>query len=405
MEFRFPVSQCNQKEKKVNFKNTILTAILICSVIFQAGAVNGEETIQKNDKEELFQEIETEIEDTMLKGKIPSVSAVLVSSEKIIWTGAFGYSNLWAKTPAVPQTVYLIGSTFKTMSTYALLQLMEQGHFMLDDRVNDYLEYCKIQGEDPANPVTFRHLLTHTSGLPADFGAHPVWGETVPPPLKDYLRACLKLSVPTQTRVIYSNMAYTLIAYLIEKFSGVPYKEYIKDNIFKPLGMDDTEFMPRPDMEERLAIPYVVNIKTGKHIPTMRSKANVWPAGIVYGTVLNQANWLIANLNRGVFNGHRLISEATLQQIMTKQYDQFTATISDGWLNETTGFGLTWWISKYKGDTLFAHSGSVNGYTAFMVGNLEKKTGFACLTNGNRSHRYLFDLAIIALELLEKHNN
>jgi hypothetical protein len=88
---------------------------------------------------------------------------------------------------------------------------------------------------------------------------------------------------------------------------------------------------------------------------------------------------------------------------MTRQYDRFAAKISDGWLNETTGFGLTWWISKYNGDTLFAHSGSVNGYTAFMVGNLEKKTGFACLTNGNHSHRYLFDLAIKALEIMNKY--
>jgi CubicO group peptidase (beta-lactamase class C family) len=76
-------------------------------------------------------------------------------------------SNLWARTPAAPNTVYLIGSTFKAMSTIALLQQMEQGKFKLDDRVNDYLTDFKIQGEDPQHPVTFRHLLTHTSGCPA----------------------------------------------------------------------------------------------------------------------------------------------------------------------------------------------------------------------------------------------
>jgi len=385
----------------VKIKRSIFTAVLLLGLIFLAAAFD-KNPFQRSEYENLSREIKAEIEKTMLEGKIPSISAALISGEQIIWAAAYGYSNLWAKTPAVPETVYLIGSTFKTMSMYALLQLMEKGHFMLDDRVNDYLEDFKIQGEDPANPVTFRHLLTHTSGLPGDFGPHPVWGETVPPPLREYLSKSLKLSVPTQTKVIYSNMAYTLIAYLVEKFSGVPYKKYIKDNIFKPLEMEDTEFMPRPDMEERLAIPYVVHAKTGEHIPTVRTKANVWPAGIVYGTVLNQANWLITNLNRGVFKGHRFILEATFQQVMAKQYDQFTAKISDGWLNETTGFGLTWWISKYNGDTLFAHSGSVNGYTAFMVGNLEKKTGFACLTNGNRSHRYLFDLAIKALEIIKK---
>jgi len=91
-------------------------------------------------------ELEPEIQRTLLAGNIPSATIALVSGNQVIWTGAYGYSNLWARTPAAPNTVYLIGSTFKTMSTIALLQLMEQGKFKLDDRVNDYLTDFKIQG-------------------------------------------------------------------------------------------------------------------------------------------------------------------------------------------------------------------------------------------------------------------
>jgi len=358
---------------------------------------------QEIDIDSLVPKLETEINKMMLEGKVPSATVALVSDDRIVWTGAYGYANLWAHTPAVPSTVYLIGSTFKTMSMVALLQQLEQGKFKLDDRVNDFLTEFKIQGEDPAHPVTFRHLLSHTSGLPADFGPHPVWGDTVPLSLKDYLTKSLKLKQPTMTKTEYSNMAYTLVAYFIEKFSGTPYKKYIRDHIFKPLEMEDTDFFPRQDMEERLSIPYIVDRKTGHHKPGVRLKANVWPAGIVYGTVTNQAHWLIANLNRGVYKEHHLISDETFQQVMTRQYDQFRQRISAGWLNETTGFGLTWWISQRKGDTLFAHSGSVSGYTAFLAGNLEKKMGFAVLTNGHQAHKHLFDLAIKALDLLELH--
>ena len=356
---------------------------------------------QEIDIDSLVPKFETEISKMMLEGKVPSATIALVSGDRIVWTGAYGYSNLWARTPAVPSTVYLIGSTFKTMSMFALLQQMEQGKFKLDDRVNDFLSEFKIQGEDPAQPVTFRHLLTHTSGLPGDFGPHQVWGDTVPLSLKDYLTKSLKLKHPTMTKVEYSNMAYTLIAYLVENFSGTPYKKYIRDHIFAPLEMKETDFFPRQDMEERLSIPYIIDIKAGLHKPAVRLKANVWPAGIVYGTVTNQARWVIANLNRGVYKKHRLISEETFQQVMTRQYDRFKGRISAGWLNETTGFGLTWWISQRKGDTLFAHSGSVPGYTAFLVGNLEKKIGFTILTNGHQAHKYLFDLAVKALDLLE----
>src|ERR1700754_1145142 len=144
-------------------------------------------------------ELEPEIQRTLIAGNIPSASIALIAVDRVIWTGAYGYSNLWARTPATPSTVYLIGSTFKAMSTIALLQQMEQGKFKLDDRVNDYLTDFKIQGEDPQHPVTFRHLLTHTSGLPGDFGAFPVWGDTVPPTLEEYLRKSLKVTKPPMT--------------------------------------------------------------------------------------------------------------------------------------------------------------------------------------------------------------
>jgi CubicO group peptidase (beta-lactamase class C family) len=376
-------------------KLSILSALLILCL------ASGNLYSQSVDVDRLAEKMDLEIQKTMFEGKIPSVTVALVSGEEIVWTGAAGYSNLWARTPAVPSTVYLIGSTFKAMSMYALLQQMEQGKFKLDDKVNDYLEEFKIEGEDPAKPVTFRHLLTHTSGLPEAYGAHLVWGTTVPPSLKKYLVSSLKLQHPPMTKVIYSNMAYTLVAYLIEKFAGMPYAKYIQEHIFNPLGMNDTAFMPRPDMEERLSIPYIVDKGTGDHVPTRRTKADVWPAGVVYGTVLDQANWLIANLNRGVFKDHRLISEGTFQEVMTRQYDQFAGPIARGWLNETTGYGLTWWISERNGDNLFAHSGSVSGYTAFIAGNLDKKTGFAILTNGHQSHPHLYKLAITALDLLK----
>lgn len=371
------------------------------AIILLARGIAAAQAAQSVDTDLLTASLAKEIQQTMLAGKIPSVTVVLVRGENIIWTGAYGYSNLWAQTPAVPDTIYLIGSIFKTMSTFALLQQMEQGKFKLGDRVNDYLDEFKIQGEDPANPVTFRHLLTHTSGLPGDFGPHPVWGETVPPSLKEYLTKSLKLKNPTMAKIEYSNMAYTLVAYLVEKLSGIPYKKYIQEHIFDPLEMKSTAFSPRPDMEEKLAIPYVIDRQTGSQVPAVRLKANVWPAGIVYGTVTDLANWLIANLNGGVFKRHRLISEETFKQVMTRQFLQFAGPVSAGWLNETTGYGLTWWISLRKGDTLFAHSGSVPGYTAFLVGNLNQKTGFAILTNGNRAHKHLFDLAIKAMDLLE----
>lgn len=375
----------------------------IFNVLLIAGIFSVSAFGQNIDVKKLTADLEPEIRRAMTEGQIPSATIALISGDKVIWTGAFGDSNIWARTPASANTVYLIGSTFKAMSTIALLQQMEQGKFKLDDPVSKYLDF-QIQGDDPKNPVTFRHLLTHTSGLEGDFGAVPLWSNTGVLPLDEFVRKSLKVAHPPMTKVEYSNAAFTFVGYLVEKFSGVPYRQYIQENIFKPLEMNNTAFDPTPAMEERLSVPYVVNKETGKQEPTVRIRAAVYPAGIVYGTIENQANWLIANLNGGVFKGKRIISEENLNQMMTRQYDQFKGGIEGIWGNETAGFGLTWWTEVRDGDRYFAHSGSLSGYTAFLLGNRDRKFGFAILTNGNKAHPHLFKLADRAMDLMKKYS-
>lgn len=344
--------------------------------------------------------LEPEIRRAMLEGQIPSVTVALVAGDQVVWTGAQGHANLWARTPATVETVYLIGSTFKAQSSAALLQLMEEGHFRLDDPVRNHLDGISIRGEDPARPVTFRHLLTHTSGLPVTFGGHPVWGETVPPPLERYLADSLRvLSAPLDS-VRYSNIAYTLVAHLVERMAGRPYVEVIRERIWEPLEMRSTAFIPTPEMEERLSVPYVPHPETRRPVPAVRVKANVWPAGIVYGTIRDQAHWLIANLNGGEFRGRRILQPATVDSTHTLQFPRFSAPMAGGWGYEEPGYGLTWWVTHRNGERFFAHSGSVAGYTAFVMGNRDRRLGVAFLTNGHQAHPHLVRLSNLALDLL-----
>jgi CubicO group peptidase (beta-lactamase class C family) len=346
-------------------------------------------------------ELEAEIRRGMLEGQIPSITVALTDRAGELWAGAYGESNLWAGTPASTETVYLIGSTFKAQSTIALLQQMEAGMFQLDDPVNPYLSEFQIREEEPGFPVTFRHLLTHTSGLPAAYGGHDVWGETVPPPLSVYLRDSLQVVGPPSERVVYSNLAYSLVAYLVERFSGVPYKEYIRDGIWGRLGMTSTAFAPTPEMEERLSIPYAPNRETGRLAAAGRTKANVWPAGIVYGTVHDQARWVRFNLGEGAVGDERLLQASTMDQMHTLQFEEFAGnSMAGGWGYENPGYGLTWWLTTRDGERFFAHSGSVSGYTAFVMGNRTRGFGIAVLTNGNRAHPHLVRICNLALDLL-----
>lgn len=374
-------------------------AIVVFSVTLTAFA---QAPAPKANLNQVVAALEPEIKATMEAGKIPSCAVALVVGDQIVWQQAYGYSNLWAKTPARLDSVYLIGSTFKAMATVALLQLHEQGKFKLDDPVSKHLGEFQIKGEDPKNPVTFRHLLTHVSGMPADFGPFPLWADKAPPTLEEYLRTSLRVARPPLEKEEYSNMAYSLIGYLVEKLSGTPFKDYMQKQVFNPLEMESTAFNPRPDMDERLSVPYVPDEKSGELKATARLRASVWPAGIVYGTIANQANWLIANLNGGMFKGRRVLGEQTHAQMLTKQLPQFPGPVENLWGGKEAGFGLTWWVEERGGDKIFAHSGSVPGYTAFLQGNRTRRLGFAILTNGNRAHPHLIKLADKALELLKQ---
>src|SRR6187200_3125357 len=113
--------------------NSIKRLFAVISVAVVVCAAVSSTTAQTVNIDRVVAEPEPEIQRTLLAGNIPSASIALVSNDRVIWSSAYGYSNLWARTPATTNTVYLIGSTFKTMSTLALFQQMEQGKFKLDD--------------------------------------------------------------------------------------------------------------------------------------------------------------------------------------------------------------------------------------------------------------------------------
>ena len=376
--------------------------LLACIAVVFATVTPGQTTAQTGPIDDVIAELELVIHEEMRIGKIPSASFAIVEGDHVVWTGAYGFSNVWAQTPARPQTVYLIGSIYKSLSTAGLLRLMEQGKFQLDDPVHDYLDTIDIRDEEPLKPVTFRHILTHTSGMPAAFGRHPVWGDTVPPTIHGYLQESLCVVGPPLEAVRYSNMAYTLVAHLVEKLSGTPYRQYQQENVFDLLEMTDTAFQPTPQMEERLAIPYVVDGSTGEWRPVGRLKADVWPAGIIYGTVIDLSKWLTAALNEGVYGEERILRAETLDLMFTRQYEKFKGPIGAGWGNEEAGYGLTFWTATQDGERCFAHSGSSIGYTAFLEGNADRKIGIVMLTNGNRAHAYLVKIAREAMALMKK---
>lgn len=351
----------------------------------------------------VVRELEPEIRRAMVDGRIPSLTIALVAGDRIVWAQGYGEANLYYRAPATTSTVYIIASTLKTMVSAAVLQLWEDGVFNLDDPVRDYLGDLEIRDEDPARPVTFRHLLTHTSGLPTVFSPTPVWSDTVPMPLEPYLRERLRVVGPPMERVRYSNIGYALLGYLVERLTGVELRTWIRNRIFAPMEMGSTDFVPSPEMIERMATPYVVDEATGSNVAADRVRFAEWPAGGAWGTVLDQARWLAMQLNDGSYAGQRILDPATIELAHTRQFPQFGGPMAGGWGGDDAGYGLTWWTATRDGERYVAHSGSVRGYTAFLHGNRDRRFGVAILTNGHRAHEHLVHLSFLATDLMARH--
>jgi CubicO group peptidase (beta-lactamase class C family) len=309
------------------------------------------------------------IEQKMKERGVPSVSIALVRGDSIVWKAAFGYANLRTKTPATTDTLYSTGSTFKSATATALMQLEEQGKFKLDQPVNKYLGDVQVQDRLQAEkPVTFRHMLSHWSGLTAGANTKPLWGRELPKSLEKMVAGLYSVR-PPETKWEYNNYAYGMAGLLIEKISGQEYEKYMVEHVLAPLGVTTPHpVYPSPEMVEVMALPYEPGGPNGKPKPVEQVHFDVYPAGDIYLTAEDMARFLEMHLNGGMFRGKRILSEASVNAMHEPQF------------GGTYAFGFS--VRKDpNGHTIISHSGGIPGQSSYMAGDLDAKVGVYFMSN------------------------
>jgi CubicO group peptidase (beta-lactamase class C family) len=320
----------------------------------------------------------------MMKDRgVPSMSIALVRGDKIVWTAAFGYANVAMKTPATPETYYNTGSTLKAVTATAVMQLADQGLLSIDDAINNYLGKSKVQERlQSEKRITFRHLLTHFSGLSQGVEKQPIWSRKTLMTLDEIAASLYSIRAP-ETKWEYNNFAYATAGLLAEKISGLEYEAYIAQKILKPLGSETTHPLTlTPKMVERLALPYNPGGSAGEPEPVAQVQYDYYPAGDLYTTAEDMARFLGAHLNKGVFNGNRILSEQAVAMMHTAQF------------GSTYGFGFD--VEKdAKGHTIISHGGRSQGYHAYMIGDVDARVGAYYMVNSGDP--YWIGRAAIAL--------
>ncbi|HTD74113.1 MAG TPA: serine hydrolase [Steroidobacteraceae bacterium] len=342
----------------------LLIPVIVATLTGSADAQAGQFDLEKT-KTVMSRLIEQKMKD---RG-VPSVSIALVRGDSIVWKAAFGYANVRTKTPATTDTLYSTGSTFKSATATALMQLAEQGKFKLDQPVNKYLGDVQVQDRLQAEkPVTFRHMLSHWSGLTAGAVTKPLWGRELPKSLEKMVGGLYSVR-PPETKWEYNNFAYGMAGLLIEKISGQEYEKYMVEHVLAPLGVTTPHpVYPSPEMVEVMALPYEPGGPNGKPQPVEQVHFDVYPAGDIYLTAEDMARFLAMHLNGGMFRGKRILSEASVNAMHEPQF------------GGTYAFGFS--VRKDpNGHTIINHNGGIPGQSSYMAGDLDAKVGVYFMSN------------------------
>src|SRR3989454_5908608 len=298
---------------------------------------------------------------------LPSAALTVVQGDRPVWTKAFGYAELSAKTAATPQTLYPIGSITKTFTALAILQLHEDGKLRLDQRVRDSLKTAPVHARDAGLlDVTIRELLTHSSGLQRDLPG-TWWSEpSFPAQIADDFSA----TYPSSTEWKYSNVGYALLGEVIATASGEPWARYLERRVLGPLGMANTQAMPHRD-ETRLATGYSRPTPGELHVPAQRVDHGAASAAASMATTIEDLGRYLA-FHMG--SGGSVLRAQNLREMHRPPW------VFDDW-QTARGLGLRG--RRVDGRGGGGHSGTTPRSAAIMEFIPALKLGVAVLTNAD----------------------
>ncbi len=283
----------------------------------------------------------------------PGVVVLVARNGRIDFEKAYGLANIAAETPSTTNTQFYIASVSKAFTAMAVMMLAERGNLSYEDPLTKFFpEFPRY-----ARRITVRHLLHHTSGIRDyaeffdDSTARP--GQTSPLLLEALARQTTPLFAPGQ-RYEYSNSGYFLLAMIIDKVAGEPLPEFLRRNVFVPLGMKNSFVTAErkanwPD----LATPYVR--QNGKYRDAHFGDNPIdltYGDGGVVSTVGDLLKW-----DQALYT-ERLVKSATLAQAF--ESGQLTNEVE-------TGYGFGWEIDEFLGHTRIQHDGAWTGWNSVLV--------------------------------------
>jgi uncharacterized protein YbbC (DUF1343 family)/CubicO group peptidase (beta-lactamase class C family) len=263
--------------------------------------------------------VDQQVDRAVQDGIIPGAVVLIGHDGHVVYQKAYGSQALIPhREPRTLDTIFDAASLTKVIATTpAIMRLFEQGEIRLNDPVTKYLP--EFQGGH--SDITIRNLMTHFSGLRPDLDLKPAWSgydTGIQRALVD------KPGGPPGVHFVYSDINFILLAEIVHRLTGKMLNEYTRENIYQPLGMQETMFLPPASLGPRIA-PTEINPATGQplrgevHDDTARYMGGVAGNAGVFTTAADLAKFAQMMLDEGEGNGARLFSAATVQKFVSPQ--------------------------------------------------------------------------------------
>ncbi len=328
---------------------------------------------------------------TVAQREQPGLSIGVVYDQDLIWAKGYGYADLERRVPATPGTIYRIASNSKLFTATAIMQLRDAGKLRLDDPVSERLPWFSIKKTyDGGPPITIRHLITHTSGLPRELSGVN-WSDLTFPG-REELRRVLpgqETVFAPETEWKYSNLAVSLAGEVVAEVSGEPWPQYVERHIPQPLGMTATRAAPARDMPG-LAIGY------GRRVPGRARDVEPFvdtgaeaPAANLASNVEDLAKFVSLQFRDGPRGGAQVLQGSTLREMQRVQW------LRPDWRR---GWGLGFSIRRVDDQVRIGHTGSLPGHRTQIEIAPAQKLGVIVLTNAEDGDPFRYiDQAFVLL--------
>jgi CubicO group peptidase (beta-lactamase class C family) len=309
----------------------------------------------------------------MKEQHIAGAAVSVVKDGKLFFAKGYGYADIEKGIPVDPaQTLFRIGSVTKLFTWTAVMQLVEQGKLDLDADINTYLDF-RIPDTYP-QPITLRHLLTHTAGFEERLADMVTLHETEIEPEGQWLVSHIPARVrPPGEMAAYSNYGTALAGYIVERVSGQPYDDYIQEHILNPLGMENSQYVGMENssaqghtplsLRAQESVGYMYNDSGFQAFPRLFTPVDLLPIGAMEATVADMARFMIAHLQDGRHSDAALPEARILEEATARQMHSTLYTPDPRILGTTYGF----FDFSDNGQRVIGHSGEAEPMESLLL--------------------------------------